>query len=149
MVKTQVVWQTKWASLFLSFPCESRRTLWRHTAEYLSHSVYYSWNVSRCFKWLGHLSCMVRWRNVRLHRREERWWKDWREEGKVEGGARARAWMCTIMYINRILLISRSGNFHLHYVTIIHSDFHLSPFLFCSTVAFLSRHSCSYRQSAD
>lgn len=42
MVKTQVPWQAKWVSLFLSFSCESRRTLWQHTAEYLSYSVYHS-----------------------------------------------------------------------------------------------------------
>lgn len=41
MVKTQVVQPAKWASLFLSFSSESRRTLWQHAAEYLSHSVYY------------------------------------------------------------------------------------------------------------
>lgn len=128
MVKTQVAWQAKWVSLFLGFSCESLRTLWQHAAEYLSHSVYHNWNVSWCFKWLGHLSCMVRWRNVRLHREERRGG----DERGIKRVKRHRCvcvcvhvWVCAIMYINHIVLISMSGNFHLPYVTIIHSDFHL------------------------
>lgn len=39
MVKTQVAWQAKWVSLFVSFSCESLRTLWQQAAEYLSRSV--------------------------------------------------------------------------------------------------------------
>lgn len=131
MVKTQVANWAKWISPFLSFSYESLRTLWQHTAEYLSHSVYHSWNVSWCFKWLEHLSCMVRWRNVRPHRGEERRGDEKIRETQVFVCVFVCvcAWMCTIMYINHILLISVSG-FHLPYVPIIHSDFHQSIRLF-------------------
>lgn len=108
MVKTQVARRAKWVSLFLSFSYESLRTLWQHTAEYLSHSVYHSCNVSWCFKWLGHLSCMVRWRNVRLHGGEKRrWWKA--QQGMKRGErhrcvrvcvfARVCAWDCVRLCI--------------------------------------------------
>lgn len=151
MVKTQVAWQAKWVSLFLSFSCESLRTLWQHTAEYLSHSAYHSWNVSWCFKWLGHLSCMVRWRNVRLHRQEERRRDDMMRGFKSGGKVERHRCMCTctVMYINHILLIYVSGKSHLPYVTIIHSDSHpFLQFLSSSAVVFLSLQLCSDRQSA-
>lgn len=54
------------------------RGLCRRTAECLIHSVYYSWNVSPCFKRLWHSSCTVRGRNVRLQR-EEPAAEEWRK----------------------------------------------------------------------
>lgn len=149
MVKTKVAWQAKWVSLFLSFSCEPLRTLRLHAGEYLSHSVDHGWNVSRCFKWLQHLSYMVRWRNVRLHRgKEGRWWKDKRGGEEWRGtGVCVHARVCTSMYNDRITLMSVSGNFHLQYVTIIHSDFPL-PVVSSSTVSFPCFHSPSDRQTA-
>lgn len=96
-------------------------------------------------------SCMVRWRNVRLHRQEERrrdeMMRGFKNGGKVE---RHRCvCTCTVMYINHILLIYISGKSHLPYVTIIHSDSHpFLQFLSSSTVVFLSLQLCSDRQSA-
>lgn len=115
MVETQKAQKAKWGSHFLSFSCDSLRTLQQHAAEYLSHSVYHSWNVSWCFKWLGHLSCMVRRGRVGLHREGEM------VKGSKRGGIERRgtgvcacvcahAWMCIIVCINHILHILSSGN---------------------------------------
>lgn len=79
-----------------------------------------------CFRRLGHSSCMLRGSDDRLHRVAEMM-KDSQTAGRAQGGTGVGAYapVCTITYINHILLISVSGNFHLACVTIIHSNPHL------------------------